>query len=450
MKLTLCTQAAQDSENIASSAEDLVNLYAEQAPGDAVTRMNLRGVLGESGLVDTGGVLPRAVTTVNDVMYASLNGDLWSINSAGSANNRGTMTASAETSMAGNNGNVTVAAGGTYYLWDGTTLSTPSVGAFSNVGSVEFTRQYTVLTEGGGRRFTWSDPATPGTINAANVKSAEGRDDNILRGVAHGEVLYLFKERSIEAWYVTGQSGTSAFQRMAGGVLDDGLKGYKLVAAADDGIFFVGDDNTAKILAGNIALTVSTPAVNTDLSAETPTQVYIYEDRGHTFGCIRFANRKAWCYDFQTKLWHRRAYGLGAWKTLEVARAGGVYHGFDASGRVYRMARSSADTDRALRRVATTKPLFMDGRKFTVRKLQFLARMGRANLGRDAKVVLEVSGDGGLTWSDEMEASLGGLGEYDTQAEYFALGRYEQFNARFTVADAADVTFYSDVVVELG
>ena len=452
MKLPLYVQAARDSENVAASAENLVNYYAEKASGDAVTAFNLKVVLAEESFASTGQVLPRAVAEVNGTIYAVFNNRLWSIApQTGNAQDLASVTGSADTSISSNGTDITIAAGGDYYVWDGSSISSPGSGLLTSVGSVEFFDQYTVLTEKDGQRFEWTDVADATSRDATNFATADGRDDVLLRPVAFGRVLYLFGTRSVEAWYNTGAAGANAFTRLAGGVLDDGLKAYKLVVKADDGIFFVADDNTAKFLAGNNIVTVSTPPVHTDIKASTPTNVYTYEDRGQTFFVIRFSDRPAWVFSFETQLWHRRDSGPGmAWGTLETVRASNDWHAFDASGEVYRLRRVSQDASRALRRVCVTKPLYFDGKKFSVRKLQFLCRTGKSNLGRNAKVQLRVSDNGGLTWKGPIEGVIGDQGEYHRQIEFYALGRYEQFNAELVVSDAADITVYSDANVELG
>lgn len=452
MKLPLYTQSARDSENVAASAEDLINYYPEAGAGDGVATFNLKPVLGEAILASTGRSLPRDVIASRGLIYGSFNGDLISIDpQTGNAQHLGDITASNETTLSTNGANIVAAAGGNYYVWDGSSLSTPGGGLLGSVGSVEFMDQYTILTEKGGERFEWTTLGDPTTRNALHFATADGRDDLVLRPLAHGRILYLFGERSVEAWYNTGASGSGAFTRLAGGVLDEGLKGYKLAVKADDGIFFVSNDNTAKFLAGNTVATVSTPPVHSDIAASTPTRVSTYEDRGQTFFCIHFADRPAQCLGAETRLWHRRASGVDEpWQTEHTVFAEGRWHAVNSSGDVFRMQRTSTDFAAPLRRVCTSKPLYMGGNKFSVRKLEFLCRMGASNLGRDAKVQLRVSEDGGKTWRGPIDGVIGSQGEYDRQVEFYGLGVYERFNAQLIITDAADVTVYSDANVEVG
>jgi hypothetical protein len=95
--------------------------------------------------------------------------------------------------VSGNNGDVLIVAGGKYYRWDGTTLDQPTVGAFSDFGSVDFVGGYTMLTELGGRLFQWSALANSDSLPGLNFASAEARDDAIIRGVAINRNYWIFK-----------------------------------------------------------------------------------------------------------------------------------------------------------------------------------------------------------------------------------------------------------------
>lgn len=451
-RLTLFTQAAKDGSNEAASPENLVNCYVEQAPGDARTRLTARSVLGEEYLATVSTGLVRAVERVGDHIFIAANGSLYRVELGGGTTTIGTITDSPQTSISGNTGNyVTIAAGGSYYVWDGSSLTQPGSGRFTGGGSVTVMDFDTIITEPGGREFEWTTNADPTTRNATYFATKEGRTDDLLRAVPFGRQLYLFGEESTEVWQNTGVSGSARYQRLAGGVIDEGLKAYNLVRGFDSGIFLIGDDGVAKITSGTGLRPVSTPSVQTDIDESTPLRVDYYEDRGHKFCAVVFSDRPAWVFDLATGLWHRRSTDvtLGAWDCKGIAQAFGAFYLVDAAGNVLKLTRNNTDYNTTLKRRVVAKPLTMDGAKFSVAKLQFLGRVGKSDLGRDAQVMLRVSWDGGLTWSDPEMASLGDLGDYDVQAEFRALGRGEQFTAEFSITDAADIQMYSDAYVEI-
>ncbi len=450
-KYTFFTQAARDGTTVAASSEELVNVYPEQAPGDARTRISLRSVLSESVFADTGAPIVRAAEVANAKYYLVASGDLYEIGSDGTTYNRGAVGNSLETSISGNNGNVCVVANGDYSVWDGASLTTPTPGAFSSFGSVEFSDYDTILTELNGRRFQWSDTADPTTLDALNFATAEARDGNILRAMVNQAQLFLMTEACVEVWRTTGVSGASRYRRLT--VIDQGrgLAGYHLVCKGAFGIFFIGNDGVAYILSGSGIMPVSTPAVQTDIQEGNATAVYYYEDRGHKFCVIRFSGRPAWVYDLTTQLWHRRQTGVerGSWGIQRMALAYGKWLGADDDGIVVELTRSNSDRGQPLLRLMRGKPIYMAGEKFSVAEFEALCSVGESNLGREAQLMLRWSRNGGQTWVGTKTASIGDLGDYDAQARFYALGRGESFTPEVSCAETTDVVFYSDANVRI-
>lgn len=445
-KYSFFTQAARDESNVAASSEELVNVYPEQAPGDARTRIVLRSVPGEVLFADIAQPLVRAAATANSKFYTVAAGNLYEIMSDGSISNRGAVGNSLETTISGNGANVCVVANGDYSVWDGATLTNPTPGAFSSFGSVTFSDYDTILTELNGRRFQWSDTADPTTLDALNFATAESRDGNILRAEVDRAQLFLFTTECVEVWHNTSVAGSSRYRRLT--VIDQGrgLKSYHLIASDAFGIFFVGNDGVAYILSGSGVMPVSTPAVQSDIEDGDADVVYYYEDRGHKFCVVRFSDRPAWVYDLTTQLWHRRQSGVerSAWGVLRMATAYGKWLGVDAFGAVVELDRANSDRGLPMARVMRGKPLYMDGNKFSVAEFEALCSVGESNLGRDAEIMLRWSRDGGQTWEGTQTASLGGLGDYGQEVSFYGLGRGESFTPELSCTDATDVVFYSD------
>lgn len=453
-KYTFFTQAAKDGSNIAASSEELINCYSEQAPGDARTRLTVRSVLGEVDFADYGQSLIRNADIAVGDMWAVAANSLYQIETDGTVTNRGAVGDSLETSIAGNGTFVTVVSNGAYYVWDGAALTTPAGGAFSSYGSVTFSDYDTILTELNGRRFTWTATAAPATLDALDFASAEARDGNIVRGTVDRSQLYLFCENHIEVWRNTGLSGADRPSRYARLTVIDqgrGLKGYHLIARDSFGIFFVGNDGVAYIMSGNSMTPVSTPAVHTDIADGTAVSCGYYEDRGHKFCVLWFTDRPAWVYDITTLVWHRRQSGVdyADWNLRRMVGAFDGWYGFDDLGNVVSLERVNADRGLPLKRIMRGKPLDLEGQKFSIAEFEALCSVGESTLGSAATMMLRWSWNGGQTWLGTKEASLGDLGDYDTQARYYSLGRGEQWTPELSITDATDVVFYSDARVKI-
>lgn len=451
-KLTLFTQAAKDSTNEAMTTENMVNLFVEANAGDSKSFLTARSHLGSAAFADIAVGPVRAVQRIGEYVFIASNRVLFRVDRFGEITNLGEIRDSVETSISGNTGEfVTVAAGGRYYVWDGSTLSQPTGGRFAGGASVTQNDFDTIISQPNGREVEWTANADPTTRSAVSFRTKESRTDNVLRVMASNNLVYVLGEESTEIWYNTGASGANRYQRLADGVRDEGLLAYNLATTTDNAIFLIGDDGVCKLLAGGQFLPLSTPAVQSDIEESTPIRVDYFEERGEKFHVVVFSDRPAWIYDARTQLWSRRASGVNfdAWDCSGIAEAWGSFYKGTNGGNLERMVRNNADVGQPLKRRVVSKPLTADGRKFSVQKLQFIGRVGRADIGREAQVTLRVSWDGGNTWSLPVTRSLGALGQYFKQAEFRQLGRGEEFTAEFAITDPADIHFASDAYVTI-
>lgn len=439
-------QSVQDGDNRSAATGRLVNLY--RAPSEG--KMVLKSVLGQELLADFSTVWMRDIERIGDDFYLSTGGSLRKLSEDGTKTTLGTVSDSADTTISGNNGDIAVAAGGSYYLWNGTTLSQPAAGQFSSFGSCCFIGGYTVLTEKDGRQFCWSDLLDASTLPALNYASAEAKDDKIIRGAAISGFLWLFKERSTEVWYVTGQSGANAFLRAK--VLDTGLKDFGLLADYDGRTFMVGHDNVVYQVEGSDLLPVSAThaGVTYSIVNETPRNSFYFEDENHKFLAITFQGRPAWVYDLLTKEWHERAEGReDAWRAVNAVKGASDWFCGTDDGKVMKMARNNTDYGKELIRRAISRTLYQE-RPFSVDLVEFFGRVGWSDLGRDAQCWFRVSKDGANTWGAEKWLSLGDQGDYRTKLRRRAIGYCEdRFTVELNMSDPSEVSFDAQARLEL-
>lgn len=427
-------QGARDGDNVAANPSRLLNLYREVVISGGRTQYVLKSVPGATLVVGLGGVWVRHMAEVGGLLYTLCNSRFYEIESDGSVNDLGAVTDSAETTISGNNGDVVAVSGGKYYLWDGATLSEPTAGAFSDFGSVTYLGNYTVLSQLNGRMFQWSNVADASDLPGLNFSTADGRDDDILRVMAINGVLYIFKQKSYEIWYLTGQSGASAFERQVGGVIDTGLNGYGQICQFDGGAFFVGDDGRAYIVSG-AAKPISTPAVETAIKNDGPRYCITYDDEGHTFCAIVFDDAPAWVYDVANGEWHERAQGADfqPWSASASAKFNGAWHIGRTGGDILQLGRTNTDGGIVLARRAVSRPLYSDGQRFVVREVEIFPRQGF----EAGSVTLRVSRDNGMTWSAPKVRSWS-VGEYGKRIIWRALGQFRQLVAEITITDAVE------------
>ncbi|PJN94125.1 hypothetical protein CNY89_16365, partial [Amaricoccus sp. HAR-UPW-R2A-40] len=348
-----------------------------------------------------------------------------------------------------------------YYLWDGSSLAQVGGGRLTNIGSVAYLGGYVFMTQADGREVEWtSGSGGPGSRNALYFSEAAARGDRIVRAMTVGPYVWVLKERSIETWQLTGVGGTGAFAPIPGAVKERGLRSFNLACPIPDGLFFIGDDNCAYAASAGGMQAVSTPPVDQALKSGEPTHCLYYEDRGHRFAVIRFADRPAWCLDFAMNRWHERAEGveLGPWGAMSSANCYGQWQLGGRLGRVWRLGQAPVDASGPMRRVATSRTLEPGG-KFTVALFELFGNFGHQFIEEDAPAYLldefdfplrdsnghpiyaespetprtqkrgphawlRFSRDGGNTWGAPKLRSFGALGAYSTRLRVRSLGQF--------------------------
>lgn len=475
MKLEWAGQSRDDDDAGQLEPTRLINCY-RVVNGDA---LYIRSVLGMTQIEALEEVFLRVMAELDGVLHVVHAGKLATVNGGVTTLATG-INDDAQTTIAGNNGDITIAAGGEYYVWDGTTLTTPATGAFSSVGSVDFFEQKTIITEKDGRRVSWSALADATDFDALDFATAEARDDKIIRGLAVGGTFWVFKEQSIEIWANDGAGGLSV---LPGQVIDRGIKAFSLLTRVPGGAFFIGDDGVAYLGGGTDITPISTQAVSSAIRNGSPTHCFYYEDEGQKIVVIRFNDRASWCCDLSTREWHERAQGptLAPWDVIAAARAGGEQYVGTINSRVCRMDRSNRDFGGALVRRMVSRTLDADGKRFRVNRVHLVPRVGWSDIGADAGSVIGTGtgdatgvGDGsavgenaidpdaapsylqyrvsrtrGKTWGTENWRSLGKLGDFLRSVTLRNLGVTRAFNLELTLADPVEVPMSAIASVDI-
>lgn len=471
-RVPLFGQSAEDADNTWANTSRLVNLYREPA-GDG--EWMLKGVLGQTLLTSLPDVFTRAAEVIDGRLYVVHGGALWRVSADGTYLRLGTVQDSAETGISGNNGSVTVAAGGEFYLWNGGAVQNVGGGAFTEVGDVAFLGQRTIAIERGGRKVMWSAPADPLSFDALDFASTESRDDTNLRALVVAGLLWIFKTDSIERWADT----STGPQYVPGSTIEIGLKSWRLATTFPDGAFFIGNDNRAYIAGAQGLQPVSNVAVETAIVQGVPANLFHYKDEGHDFLVLTFQDRPAWVYDFATREWHERSGGAGgAWRMTAGVYAYGKAMIADANGNIWQLERTNYDGNTPIIKTATSRTVDFGGERRRIAEIRFRARVGRT--ARNGQQLPQVLGDGddeaivaddgaielstaqdipdhvvelswshdnGHNWSKPRAMPLGDVGEFQTQLIQRALGQFRQVTFRLswagpfeaTVSAAADV-----------
>jgi hypothetical protein len=200
---------------------------------------------------------------------------------------------------------------------------------------------------------------------------------------------------------------------------------------------------------------ISTVAVERALQSSTDLSgavAFTYQLGGHTFYCLNAPGvASTWVYEVATQSWSEFAdldvYGeFEAWRVTHVCYCHGVHYAFDGDGNVYTLSESAntfaGDEIKRSRISPNDVTPTLDRQFFSEFALD--CATGEAGQGIEPVVELSWSDDGGKTWGDPLQQSLGAVGNYLARVVWRRLGAGRDrvwrvdcaSNAPFTIVNA--------------
>lgn len=455
------------SNNI--SSDRTINFFPELNPQDSKDVIALIGTPGTSLFVTLGNQAIRGMHVYNDLMFVVAGTYLYSVDVAGAVSSvLGTLNTEVGRVCIKDNGLAVSGIGGDQltitdgiygYIYNVTT------GVFStslaSAVMVAYLDGYFIYIVDGSMSYQVSALYDGTTLPGLATSPVSATPDPLKAVLAHSQQLWMMKETSTEVWYDAGIPTTqgSPFLRVSGGVLNFGtsapwswaqgagsLFGLANVRTGDGGSF-VG---VAK-MNGYTPQVITPPAISYQISKFALTYDafgYCYSSEGHDFYVLTFpAGNATYVFDDTTQMWHERSTYTGS--PYAVGRhVGNCYCLFNnqhfigdyRNGNIYRMSSDYLDDNgspivsvRIAQHISDKKNLD----NFIISRLLVDIESGVGSAaGSEPKALLAWSDDGGHTWSNNYEVSMGKIGEYKKRAVWRRLGYSRDRVFRLTMADA--------------
>lgn len=331
---------------------------------------------------------------------------------------------------------------------------------------------YFIANQGNNSTFQVSNLNDGTTWQSINQQSVNDYPDALTTVTNFLHYLQLFGTAHSECFYNTGSNST-IFARYEGSYQYVGIAAPWSVTYLDNSIFYLGQDERGQIVAyrldgftpkriSNYSFEqavqgyTATSATATYLQGVSATvgnaTAYSYQEDGHLFYVISFPTGNSadgtknagatWVYDVNEKEWHERA----AWvketsSPFQSHYAGDIarYHAYipgsgalqlvgggDGTGNVYVMSSGNDDdAGNPIRWLRRAPHLYAENvRNFYhqfILDMQFGSAQGTGQ-GSNPVVGLQYSPDGGQTWSSEIDAYTGEVGQYKHRVTWDSLG----------------------------
>lgn len=442
--------ATNTGRNKKNSNELLLNCMAVSHLGSPKNQVTIESTPGHSLLVDVNEKI-LGIHSVKDRMFLITASKLYECED-GNVTLRGTFTFDTSTvrvSIA-NNGlyMVIVADIGYHYELSTDTLVQYTAGDnYLGAETVTTIDGYFVFNKPDTFTFYISEPYSI-VLDALDFASKEANPDNIQGVIASNRQLWLIGDKTTEVW---GNAGASSFPfvRVSGAVHEIGCSNHHTIAKISNSIFFLGDDGSVYQSNGYSLNPISTETIEYLFNRESIrlADAFTYEENGHDFYVLSINNQQTFVYDTKTTLWHNRATnGLGRWGIKDIKECSALLTnvGIDSrSGKVYKVNTDiTTEDEEIITRTLYSVPLHNGVDYVTMSELQIDMVTGAVDEeakeeGQIPVLKLQFSDDGGGTWSNIKEASIGNLNEYNHRVIFRRLGRFRERTIKITFQEKA-------------
>lgn len=352
-----------------------------------------------------------------------------------------------------------------YYIPIGTqTLTQVTSPNFYPADIVSYQDGYFILNRKGTPYFFISD-LNDVTFPAENLAAKAGNSDILVAAFSNNRELYLLGANTTEIWYNQGASGVTPFARQDGRFSQMGCVAPASVARVGETFFWLGTNaqggGVVFALQNAMPTRMSTHAVEfaiqgiTDLSGAVG---YGYQQEGHYFYVLNIpAANTTWVYDIASKQWHERQSTVNGVTGRHLGQTHCVLNGVHVvgdyrNGNIYAYNLDCYTDNGGMRIKMRQTPHVSESLNRVFYKLfevdmQF--GVGLVNNGTnpesdvEPRVTLEMSNDGGKTWSNPVYAQMGAIGEFRYRARWQRLGSSRDRVFRVTVTDSVKVQMLS-------
>jgi len=407
----------------------------------------------------------RGMLTHKGVLYRVAGTELFSVSSSGAHTSLGTISGTGYCVLEGIGSNVVVVTGGRAYQYDGSTVSEITDTNLETPNSCAHLNNQ-MIYDGDGGRFVTSDVGDATTINGLNYATAESNADDLKRVYTFNQLLLNFGEVTMEPWYNSGV-GNPPYDRVEGGIITVGIAAIYSVASNDAYVYWLGDDRQIYRTTGqDRGIAVSTIAMANEFSTYTAVSdaigsAFTYD--GQNFYMLTFPTEdKTWCFTES-----------GAWFELSSGASGGRYRGQtivaaygknivadEITGDLYELSSATYDENgNSIIRVRDSGVFHggmigAPGVDVEFNRLELIMEAGVGLLsgqGVEPVIMLQVSDDGGRTWSNEMWGEVGRLGDFMFKVEWSVLGAALSRIFRIKTSDPVFYSIHSGILdVEAG
>ena len=264
--------------------------------------------------------------------------------------------------------------------------------------------------------------------------------------------LWLLGRNTGEIWTNTGASDFP-FSRISGAIMEKGILAPHSMQDVGNSLFWLGGDKHGGAVvykaSGFVPQPVSPEPINIALQKATDVEnitSWSYQEDGHTFYALTGGGLETTLVlDIDTEQWHERSYNNNGQLEQHLGQCvtfafGKQLVGDRRNGNIYEMSLDYYDDNGdeiVSERIYTH---IRDMRKrIRYNSLEISLEQGVGNLngeGQDPLISMQLSKDGGRTWSNWFTSRIGKIGQYLTDVSFNRLGVAQQMTFKIRISAA--------------
>ena len=410
----------------------LVNAYAESMGSDGKGVMAVNPCGGIVQFSDTNAGPCRGMIYMPDLekLYTFHNSSAYMHTSAGATTRIGTVPgisqvdisrnqkADAQITVTGPSGNQVIESDSISYVTD-TDLPDDAI---TNCNAVNRT-----IFGYADRTYYYSGINDTKTIGALDFSTFDQQAGKLLRVYSDRGELFGFCNSWIDVHSKTSSADEPFIYNTT---IPRGILAGRSLIRFDNSLAWVADDwNIHKLGAAYGTAVISTPEIARliqDDAAQSDIVGFSFDQEGHSFAHWSGTD---WTkgYDASSKVWHdRESYGYDRWRAIHsVSAFGKTLVGDRQSGKIGYIDKDTfTEYGGTMVWQVVSPPMHAFPNGFILDALQFDMATGFGSLGSTPKVMIETSRDGGQTFTQYREVSLGVPGNYQARVKVTRLGAY--------------------------
>lgn len=386
---------------------------------------------------------------------------------------KGTLdTQSEPLSLATGTRHIVICGGGstTGYVYDADTdgFSTISDANFPGASAVVYVKGFFIFSAPSTQQIFASALNDPTSFDPLDFANASTSSDAVVGLLVHRDDLFVLGQDTIEIWQFDATLTAFPFAQRSSATIGIGVSAPRACKQVVDGLLILSQAGQVFLISGGFSSTgggykvdnLTNEELARDLNqyavenSNLDPYALTYQDGNRIFYCVGLPRKnKSYALDLSTGLWHERQATVSGLQTVWphnhalTTDDNQVFVGHYDNGKLYHLSRDYETDDGSLiLRSRSSQVIIADNEQVHVSQMELMydvTGQETTGQGKDPRIMLRYSKDGGRSWGPYVSRLLGKLGEYGTRVRWGPLGRSRQWAFELSCSEPVNITILS-------